>query len=44
MKKWENVEIVEVALTDTQYGGEPSMNFDQQWFDNKGALHVNFES
>ena len=44
MKKWENVEIVEVALADTQNGGEPSMNFDQMWFDNTGALHVNFES
>ena len=44
MKNWENAELVEVSIYETAYGGEPSKKFDQQWFDDKGALVVNFES
>ena len=42
-KRWVSPEIDELNLSDTQYGGKPSMKFDQQWFDESGALHVNFE-
>lgn len=44
MKNWENAELQEISICETANGGEPSNNFDQQWFDGKGALHVNFES
>lgn len=44
MKIWENAEIVELNLTETENGGMPSTNFDEKWFDENGALHVNFES
>lgn len=44
MKIWENAEIETLEMDQTQYGGEPSMKFDQQWFDDKGSLVVNFES
>lgn len=42
MKKWENAELAELSLQDTENGGRPSTDFDQQWFDQNGALHVNF--
>lgn len=42
MKNWENPEVVAINVKDTANGGLPSMNFDQQWFDQNGALHVNF--
>ncbi len=44
MKTWESAEIIEMNITETENGGAPSMKFDQQWFDENGALHVNFES
>ncbi len=44
MKIWENAEIVEMNLANTQYGGEPSLVFDKTWTDDNGALVVNFES
>lgn len=42
MKKWENADITELGIKETANGGKPSMDFDQQWFDQNGALHVNF--
>lgn len=42
-KRWISPEIDELNLSDTQYGGKQSSKFDQQWYDEKGALHVNFE-
>ena len=44
MKNWANAELVEISICETANGGEVSQSFDQQWFDEKGALHVNFES
>lgn len=44
MKTWEKAEVVELNMTETENGGKPSMDFDQQWFDQNGALHVNFVS
>ena len=43
-KAWVEPDVKEVAIEETEYGGEPSMNFDQQWFDKSGALVVNFVS
>ena len=42
MKKWMNAEITEMDINETANGGMPSRDFDQQWFDEQGALHVNF--
>lgn len=42
MKKWMNAEITEMDINETANGGMPSRDFDQQWFDENGALHVNF--
>lgn len=44
MKTWENAEIEVLSFEETQNGGMPSMKFDQSWFDENDALHVNFES
>lgn len=44
MKTWESAEIIEMNITETENGGMPSRNFDQQWFDECGAIHVNFKS
>lgn len=41
-KKWTKPEIVTLDFAKTENGGMPSPNFDQQWFDENGALHVNF--
>lgn len=43
MMTWANAELKEISICETANGGKPSDNFDQQWFDSKGALHVNFE-
>lgn len=43
-KTWVTPSMEEVNISQTENGGEPSMNFDQQWFDDKGALVVNFVS
>lgn len=43
MKKWNTCEIVEIDFAETKNGGKVSECFDQQWFDQNGALHVNFE-
>ena len=43
-KTWAEPIIEEVCLSETEYGGEPSKEFDQQWFDKDGALVVNFVS
>lgn len=42
MKTWENAVIEEISFGETKNGGKPSMDFDQQWFDQNGALHINF--
>lgn len=42
MKEWKNAEITELDITETANGGMPSRNFDQMWFDENGAVHVNF--
>lgn len=42
MKNWNTCEIVEIDFTETENGGMPSRDFDQQWFDENGAVHVNF--
>lgn len=42
MKQWISASIEEINLCDTKNGGMPSRNFDQQWFDENGAIHVNF--
>ena len=44
MMKWEHAELVEISIGETAYGGTPDKSFDQQWFDEKGALVVNFKS
>lgn len=41
-KKWNTPEVVSLDLSKTENGGMPSLNFDQMWFDENGALHVNF--
>lgn len=41
-KTWVAPSMEEVNISQTENGGEPSMNFDQQWFDEKGALHATF--
>ena len=43
MKIWENAEIVEMNLAATQYGGEPSLEFDNTYMED-GELRVNFVS
>lgn len=42
MVKWENAELVEISICKTANGGDPSQNFDQQWFDKNGSLVVSF--
>ena len=42
MKNWENAELVEVSIHETAYGGKPSLNFDNSWFDENKAEHVTF--
>lgn len=44
MKKWENAELVEISICETLYGGPVSDEFDKQWYDTDGALHVNYPS
>lgn len=44
MIKWQEAELEEISIGNTANGGKPSENFDQQWFDEKDALHVNFAS
>lgn len=44
MKDWKEAKLEELTVNMTENGGMPSMNFDQQWFDENGALHVNFVS
>lgn len=44
MKTWENAVVEEINFTETQQGGVPSMNFDEKWFDEQGALHTTFQS
>lgn len=41
-KDWNKPEVSKLEIKETMNGGKPSMNFDQQWFDQNGALHVNF--
>lgn len=42
MKVWKRAELQELSVDMTQNGGTPSLNFDQEWFDENGAIHVNF--
>lgn len=42
MKKWENAELVTVAISNTENGGNISKDYDQSWLDQNNALHVNF--
>lgn len=44
MKKWNAPVIEELEISDTANGGMPSRNFDEKWFDENDALHVNFAS
>ncbi|WP_263008652.1 hypothetical protein [Pseudobutyrivibrio xylanivorans] len=44
MKTWENAAVEEIEFTATKEGGVPSRRFDNHWFDENGAEHVNFES
>ncbi len=44
MKNWNMPAVEVVEISATQNGGMPSKNFDQSWYDENGALHVNFES
>lgn len=44
MKTWENALIEEISIAETQFGGKASMDFDNSWTDNNGALHVQFAS
>lgn len=41
-KTWTKPEVVTLDFAKTENGGMPSRDFDQQWFDENGALHVNF--
>lgn len=41
-KTWVAPSMEEVNISQTENGGEPSREFDQEWFDDKGALHVTF--
>ena len=44
MREWVEPQIEELNLTETENGGRPSMNYDSNWFDENGAVHVNFAS
>lgn len=44
MKTWENATIEALNVDKTENGGEPTTVFDQTWFDENGAAHVNFPS
>ena len=41
-KTWVAPSMEEVNISQTENGGKPSMNFDQQWQDANGATHVTF--
>ncbi len=42
MKTWTDPDVKVLDIEETANGGMPSKNFDQQWYDENGALHVNF--
>lgn len=44
MKDWNEAKLEELTVDMTENGGKPSLNFDQQWFDENEAIHVNFAS
>lgn len=41
---WDKPEVSKLEIKETMNGGMPSANFDQSWFDENGAIHVNFVS
>ena len=42
MKTWENAVLEEINISATQYGAGSGADFDAQWKDANGALHVTF--